>query len=434
MTGAEIDGLARRLARDHAWAELWDLVRDAPLPQAVTAARLFEGPPPDDEAARRLLDRLAATDRTAVESQAAAWVTPVRIRGTMINDVAFAPDASQIVVATASEITVYSLPGGRHVSTTSRNAEGPGYPIGGGVVHLGDDIVYAERHDKRRSRPGSDDVGDWWVMYWRPPASVGLVWPKHAATFLCVKPVYHPRRFVAMEERLLQVAGPEEEEWIPPADLGPAERGTFAGLATEPVRGRIAVVVRNQDDERRDITLMDSGLRVVARSCGDVHAAGSPAFYGPDRLLTLDESDQSIKSWRTSAESLVVAAAAEGGDRLAPLSTLGVVAIDRDGVLTWRDGETLAPVDGPAALRSRWPSYVSPGGEFAVVRTGDGVDVYDLRRLQIAELITRPLTNDQPGEMAAVAGLDGHELTLEGARLLAVHRARLEQRFTRPAR
>jgi hypothetical protein len=430
MTGAEIDELARRLAHDHVWAELWQLACDAPLPQAVTAARLVEGWRPDGEAGRRFFDRLAAMDRESVESLAAAWVTPVRIHGTMINEVAFAPDASQIVVATSSDVAVYSLPAGRHVRTTSRRAEGLGRPITGGVVHLGDDVVFAERHDKRRARPGSGDLGDWWVMYWQPPSSVGLVWPKHGTTFLCVKPVYRPVRYVAVEERLLQFVGRDGEQWITPADIGLAEGWTFADLATEPMRGRIAVVVQSHDDDRRDIVLMNSALRLIARSGGDdARTVGPVTFCGPDRLLTVDKSDLSIKSWRTSGESLIVAAAAEEGGWLAPVPTMGLVAIDRDGVMTWRDGQTLAPVEAPATLRSRWPSSVSPGGEFVAVRTGDGVDVYDLRRLQTAELITRPPTNARPGDMAA---LEGHDLGPEAAELLAIHRARLEHRLTRP--
>jgi hypothetical protein len=434
VSGAEIDDLARRLARDRVWAELWQLIGDAPLPQAVTAMRLFAGWRPPDEAGRRLFDRLAAADRARVESLTTAWVTPVQIAGTMINGVAFAPDASQIVTATSRDVRVHALPDGRHVRTMARHAEGCGRPIGGSVVHLGDDVVFAERHDKRRLRLGSGDVGDWWVMYWRPPSSVALVWPKHAATFLCVKPAYHPVRFVAMEERLLQFAGlAEEEERLAPADLGLTDGWTFADLATEPVRGRIAVVVRNQDDDRRDIFLMNGELQVIARAVGDdARTVGSVAFYGPDRLLTLDTSALSIKSWRTSDESLIVAATAEGGGRLAPLPTMGVVAIDRDGVLAWRDGDTLAPVDGPAALRSRWPSYVSPGGEFVVVRTDDGVDVYDLRLLQLAELISQSLTNARPDDRAAVTALESHSLGPEAAELLALHRARLEHRLTRP--
>jgi hypothetical protein len=435
MSDVEIDDLARRLAHDQEWAELWRLIGDAPLHQAVTATRLVEGWRPGDEAGRRLFDRLVAVDRARVESLTNAWVTPVRIGGTMINGVAFAPDASEIVVATSTDVAVHALPDGRHVRTTPRRAEGFGRPVGGSVVHLGDDVVFAERHDKRRSRPGSGDLGDWWVMYWRPPSSVGLVWPKHAATFLCVKPVYKPVRFVAVEERLLQFVSREEEQWITPADLGLTERWTFADLATEPARGRIAVVVRNRDDDRRDIVLMDGALRVIARTDGDdARTVGPVACYGPDRLLTIDKSDLSVTSWRTSGDSLIAAATTEGGGRLAPLPTMGMVAIDRAGVPTWCDGQSLAPVDGPATLRSRWPSHVSPGGEFVVVRTADGVDVHDLRRLQIAELITGSLANARPGELATVAALESHDLGPEAADLLALHRTRLEHRFARPER
>jgi hypothetical protein len=430
MTGAEIDDLARRFAGERAWADLRRLARVAPLPQAVTAARLLDGRRPDDEAERRLLDRLAAMDRDRVETLAAACVVPIRIDGPMVHGVAFAPDASQIVLATSTDISIYSLPDGRHVRTTPRRAEGFGRPLGGGVVHLGDDVVYAERHDKRRLRDGSGDLGDWWVMYWRPPSSVGLVWPKHAATFVSVQPTYHPVRFVVMEERLLQFASREGEERIAPADLGLAGRWIFADLATEPVRGRIAVVVRNQDDDRRDLLLMSSDLQVIARAGGAARTAGPVAFHGPDRLLTVDGSDRSLKSWRASGGSLSVVATAEDGGRVAPLPAMDVVAVDRDGTVTWRDGETLAPVDGPATLRSRWPSYVSPGEEYVAVGTGAGVDVYDLRRLQLAELIARPVPSARPGDMAAVAALARHDLGPAAVEVLAVHRARLEHRLT----
>jgi hypothetical protein len=246
-TGAEIDYLTRRLAGAREWAELWQLVRDAPVVPAVVAMPLFADWLPAADADRSLFARLAAASPAAVA--AAAEVVRVGRRNQIggsanAGDVAFAPDHSRLAVTEYGVLLrIYSLPGGKRITM---RRECPWPP--GSMVYLGDRILATEQfgNGARPSRlfllKGSRSTILWPDGY---PQDVRKV-VRVGATYVVATNdglLFDDGRRVRCEE--LGLSG----DWSWPFG--------FAGLPADATCGRIALGAR----DRHDLVILDEDRR-----------------------------------------------------------------------------------------------------------------------------------------------------------------------------
>jgi hypothetical protein len=483
-TEAERAYLAAELARRRDWPRLWRLALDLPLAEAVAAVRrLPAGWRPADEAGRQLLTRLAAASEAGIAALAAPAVT--RMRG---RDIArycrFAPDGSEMAVAWSRakeqrgvpwllshlEITLHGLPGGHRLETFPEDGTSPSAPR---TLHFGAGAVFATldyRSGKSRliryvPGHGLDEltkfnVSDWYLGLAAVPA--GFV--------------------VALCGRLLHGTaepGSPLRDVTPPGLCVPGRTGSITHVASEPRTGRLAVVVTRPEHVPDSVAVLSPDFQVLGHA--DFPEAGGPpvehiGFCGPERLITCQARTGRLWSWEADPLLAAEATTVFPGTcpkEVQPLPSAGLIVIDtkatidREGRLRpdasdwvnvntrhfreYLDAGTLRPVACPAVLEwARQPDEafdryhrfdLSPDGEHAalsrwVPANRDALEwpeleVRNLIREEISELVRRPLAHSRPACLSAVAGLlagrrPGDQTAVAVLRLL---RACLEYRF-----
>jgi hypothetical protein len=279
LTAGEGRYLADHLAGRRDWPALWQLARDLPLAEAVTAMRRFaDGWRPDDDWDRALFGRLAEADPDAVSSALRALETPVLIRIEMDDTPtrgSFSPDGTRLLVATErngrySGCRVFELPGG---TLTERHDYHGGRPPQV-VLHLGEAFFLVgcrgfEVWELVRYTAGEPAVIDWH----QAPITVA----QHPAGFVMEKWRAGDRRL-----RLYDARGEVTEEVTVSVDgLGP---GVHLAAA-DPGTGRLAL-------RGSHLWVLDSDwARVLAKLRLDEGAPSRVSFVGPEHVAVIDEND-----------------------------------------------------------------------------------------------------------------------------------------------
>jgi hypothetical protein len=482
-TEAERGYLAAELARRRDWPRLWRLALDLPLAEAVAAARRL---PADwrsaGEAGRQLLARLAAASEAEIAALATSAVTRLPAGRDIARYCRFAPDGSEMVVTwwrayrrhgvrpapAHHETVLYGLPGERQLEAF---LEANDFPFGTRALHFGAGVVFSHRDSGNKPHliryvrgHGLDELTDY-ELYARFPM---LAWV--------------PAGFVvAVGGRLLlgtaEPGSPLRD--VTPSGLG-VERhtGLITHVVSEPRTGRIAIVITHPEHVPDSVAVLGPGFRVLGHA--DVPEADGPpikdiGFCGPERLITCDERTGRLRSWRAdpplAAEAETVLSSAFP-ERVQPLPSAGLIVIDTKATIDdagalrpdasdvytgstryfreYLDAGTLRPVACPAVLEwARQPREMSStyhgldlsadGGHAALFRwlpnDRNGherreLEVRDLVRDEISELVRRPLARSRPADLAAVTDLlAGRVSDPAVVTVLGLLRACLEHRF-----
>ncbi|MFI6760897.1 hypothetical protein ACIBF5_17360 [Micromonospora sp. NPDC050417] len=424
--------LLGRLAEMSDPAELWRLVRDLPLIEAVTAVRRFEGWRPNgpDQA---LFDQLRRADpdvlRTTLDRLAPT--VPVRLAfDEIVLTAALAPGERRLAVATMADVEApnivreYVLP-----TPVGAPADSPDprltYEIDGpwvtDLLHLGDAIVVRIEEFMGGTRlvrcaDGVTEVFGRGVELGRLlHAREGFVGVAHD----------HALMFGSAHGATLRRVG------LGP-DLGLSEREINPWtLASEPGGGRLALGGRTL------VVLDERAGTVIARATppGRRTLVGQVVFAGPDRLVAQLGRPwrdvrgaicwDSLGSWRLRGKSLTYEGAAPEAT-WGSMWPAGIVSRQRvatvqhgprpvdGGTLRFRDGGTLrrtgAPVNSLAAL-DRVTALTEGPDQRELVTTrrlrpeldrDDTVEVHSLRA-GYADLITRPLGELGEADLAGAA-------------------------------
>lgn len=435
-TAEEIDYLARRLADAREWGQLWRLAREAPLVPAVAAMGLFDGWRPAEQA---LFARLAAARPAEVAAAAEAVESGglTQIPQVYANDVSFAPDHSQLAISGFdSNFEVYALPGCRRITQSLQH----GVRMGP-VLHLGDEIIVAERdkygfHDPGRliRYRGARRTVVWTGRY---PHDVARILVKVGAGFVAAT-----GDGLLPGERQIRLNGQ------PPLGLW---SGDFR-LAAEPGSGRLAL----GRHDGRDLVILDEELRLVARYEGDeygeVGRLDDVVFAGPDQLITLGK-DGAVCLWRRAGDTLEVMATAQAAGvfpvpfkhpdtnapwkvdvpRLCALPEFGLVAaVGYRGVVVCLRADTLGLADLPRELAEDpvdglWSS--EDGRYLAIARANGRLDVRDLRLRDVADVVPKPMGSMSIDDLAAVTAVQRRDLDIETGELFGLLQTCLEHRL-----
>lgn len=418
-TEAERSGLAAELADRREWAGLWRLMLSLPLVETVGAVRCLPGDwRPADQAAWPLLAALAAADPEAMR----ALTRPAPVRMGAFDDEAIdldiAPDGSEVV--TCGKVR------GRYVSGRYSLADGQLLERNRGVsslVHLGDAVVSVDasmrvltarygagqtRELARTAEPTYGALaraGDGFVVATRDGALYGTV----------------------TDTRLADIT---------PPGLRLGKRDLVSHLVSEPHAGRVAfVIVRLDLDIPNDVVVLGPDFRAIA-----VHPQVPPAytgmvgFCGPGRLITYElyrTPLMGLRSWEVTSSGLLSETTTRVRHAwffrvLSPWRLViryDEVAHGQFAETAWLDAATLQQVDRPAALtclptQTTGLPAVSKDGRCVAFPSGHGtLEVHDLLREKVSELIQRPLGDFGPADSAAVTELAGFG---EGGTSLAV--------------
>jgi hypothetical protein len=393
-TGDEIDYLARQLAGAGEWAELWRLVRAAPVVPAVAAMPLFGDWRPA-EADRAVFARLAA----ARPAEVAAAVEAVRAgRSAQLfctpggSGVSFAPDHSQLAIREFGVLlTVYDLPSGRR---STKNLRGRRLRS---MLHAGKEVLAIEDL-------GSDLSPSRLVRFTGTRRTI--VWSDEYSLDARKLVRFGASYVVAARDELVL----DDNRRVRYDRLGLSGHWSWpfriAGLPADAGHGRLAFGA----DDRHDLAMLDEDLRVVARC----RASGCAplddlVFAGRDGLFTLAD-DGVVCRWRRVGDSLEKVATTDvdaprsrrAWPRLCALPKVGLLAVVGRGEVVWLDGGTLAPAEPPRELAGEpvlglW----SDESHLAVARMDGQLDVYDLRLRDIAD-VDSPMAGMTVATLAAL--------------------------------
>lgn len=389
--------------------ELWHEVLEGPLGGAVEAVERFGEWRPADEAGQELFARLAAADPGVI----AAFAEPdpcVTIPAEYPQDLTFSPDLSEVALIPGLEDTatleIYAVADGRLVDRRPMPDETL-QPWDYQVLHVGDAIVHLERRD-------SDRGGwEWTVVRRRAPHWSSEVLDEFNAGTTKLAPV--PGGFVVGAGEFF-LFGAADGPLRGPVVFRDDRPRTL--LTTDPASGRIAVIVGSPGSTyaQTELLVLDADLQVVASAAinGEGQHIHHGWFCGPDRLLTHGRWYH-VKSWEVAGESLVVQRSRHldkwehrYASHLPPLGTTPLpgsmrVAVERDGnPPLWLDACTVEILETPS-FGSRCPLWVSPGGEYVVFEAREETEIHDLRQLELADLLTRPMARVRPSDVDAVA-------------------------------
>jgi len=397
---AERAYLIGELARRRDWDRLWRLVPDFPLTDAVAAVqRLTADWRPGAEAGRRLLALLAAADPARIQEAA----TPAITRLTMVRGLEWiayprvAADGSAIVMSCRSRTPFgrsrlwYELPSGRRLPGP-RAAE---LDRSLGVVPVRDGFMVAESH------------------------------------------------------RLLHRTGTagERPRDVTPAGLRLADgAGAIICVASEPHQGLISLVVQRAPGVPDDLFVLGPDYEPVGHvsvPVADGLLTVWIAFCGPGLLITRhgDTRDylgrldiyqaRRLRSWRVGPDI-----AAEGETELPPgnspsvwvrpLPVAGLIEIYSFQSHRYLDARSFQPAQVPVCLSRAFRGgmdgrysgmELTPDGSHAVKWTAtvfdpedphylllSEIEVHDLQRQHVSELLRRPLADFRPADLEALAG------------------------------
>jgi hypothetical protein len=451
MTGEEVGYLARGLAGRGEFEQLWRLALHAPLEQAVAVAPLLHGWQPPDEAGQRLLARLLATSPGLVtEARRALHVPTPAVLAVLehVTSVSFAPDLSQVAVASAdgngtalrlvgeqmkAALDIFALPGGqriaRHVS---------GRYLTQSAAHLGGAVLAAQvrrhapgqrfaRHVLRRYADGSDkalrrallEIGEW---------SDDEEQLKNAWCWRLARG--GPGFAAAAPDGSMLILGGERGGWSLRVPLRTVMRGPGrVRLGGDPGSGRIALA------SEAGLVILDREAEVLARTEPGSYRSAEPVFCTPDQLITL--SREHIRLWRRSGTVVESVAQRELPERIDTLEVAAFPAAGRvacrlrNGRVVWFDTGTLAPAD-PAPGMPDGPAdglWGSGGSEYLAVASPGQVRVSEAWPSPAARLLTVPMAGMGPADLAEAAGLERAGPSPEGREALGLLRACLQQRF-----
>jgi hypothetical protein len=420
QTEAERSWLAAELADRRDWAGLWQLTLSFPLAETVRAVRRLPGDwRPADQAGWPLLAALTAAGPEAM--RALTRPAPVRMGASDDEaiDLDIAPDGSEVVTC---------------IKVRGRNVSGR-YALAGGqlleryrdvssLVHLGDAVVsvdaqrrvltarYGAGQDTRELARTAEPtyrqlarVGDGFVVAARDRVFYGT----------------------ATGTRLADIA---------PPGLRLGERDLVTRLVSEPHAGRVAfVIVRLDLDAPNEVVVLGPDFTAIAlRPQVPPAYSGMVGFCGPGRLITYElyrTPLMGLRSWEVTSSGI----RSETTTRLRHSPFFRVLSpwrlvIRYDEVApgqfaesAWLDAATLQRVARPAALtclpaRMTGLPAVSRDGRCVAFPSGHGkLEVHDLLREKVSELIQRPLGDFGPADSAAVTELAGFG---EGGTSLAV--------------
>jgi hypothetical protein len=424
-SGAERAYLTAELARRRDWPRLWRLAVGLPLAEASAAARLLPaGWRAPDEAGRRLLTRLAAASPAGIAALATPVVTRLDIGMAEFTECQFATDDGDLAVrvrrpgsrrgvrrSPAEHFTaVYALPGGRQLETLSHS-----YDLRC-MLHLGAATLCAEDTDDLRGRlvrhvrgHGVDVVTG---LFLEIPE---LAWVRDGFVLTRFGRLWH---------------GTAE----PGSRLRDITRFTGRNcsvhlVASEPRTGRVAVVVTD------GLVVLGPDFEVIAQTYdppdqNDSLRIAQIGFCGPSVLITSDKDTGRFQSWQvgppmTAQASTVLPHTFPTRFQSLPAEWLIVIEPrwETRFFREYLDARTLQPVACPALLDwARHPDgglerferlYPSPdGGYAALTRLRGGpdswageVEVRNLAKEKIRQLVSRPLARARPADLAAVTDL-----------------------------
>ena len=420
QTEAERSWLVAELAGRREWAGLWRLTLSLPLAETVGAVRRLPGDwRPADQAAWPLLAALAAADPEAVR----ALTRPAPVRMCAADDEAIdldiSPDGSEVV--TCMKVR------GRKVSGRYALADGQlleRYHGVSSLVHLGDAVVSVDgRRGVLTVRHGA---GRSTHKLARTAERSGGALARGGDGFV----------LAACGRLLYGTATGTRLSDITPPGLRLGKRDLVSYLVSEPYAGRVAsVIVRLDRDAPNDLVVLGPDFSAIA-----VHPqvpppySGMVGFCGPGRLITyeLDRTPlMGLRSWEVTSSGVL----SRTTTRLRHSHFFRVlspwrlvirydrVAQGQFAETAWLDAATLQEVARPAALTclptrmTRLPA-VSRDGRCVAFPSGRGeLEVHDLLREKVSELIRRPLGDFGHADAAAVTELAGFG---EGGTSLAV--------------
>jgi hypothetical protein len=444
MTGGEVDQLARRLARAADWEQLWRLVTEAPIGPATAAVRLCGAWRPAGAADRHLFDVLAAVPPETVAAAARALRAapeagcPVL---TYVTDASFAPDLSQVAVASSTAyklaggpfdaaVDVFALPDGRHLARHRSER----YRIEA-VLHLGAAIVTHEvsgglpvrpyRHRLVHRAGGTTTV----LGEYRAPAPQRWGLARIPGGFVAA-PSGGPGGLLRGAAdgsrldrvRLAELAG--QGHRTPPV----------LAVAADPASGRVAVA----DRFRGLLAVLDDDLRpaqvLAIGGTGTRQGASALLFAGPDRLVTQHQG--AVRLWRWDERTATEAARPQPQDcrSLAALPATGhllAVAAYGTEVICW-DAASLVAVEAPVDVSVPYAAHgvwSSAGGEYVAVGVAESVQLRGVRPGPAAELLLRPVGRMVPADLPRVAAAAREAGDPAVRQALELLRACLEHRF-----
>jgi hypothetical protein len=391
--------LADHLAGRRDWPALWQLARDLPLVQAVTAMRLFSDAwRPDDDRNRALFGLLAGADPDAVGSALSALETPALIRIEMDDTPtrgSFSPDSGQLLVATErdgrySGCRVFELPGG--TLAERHDYRGGGRPPQT-VLHLGEAFFVVgcrgfEVWELVRYTAGQPEVIEW--------NQEPIIVARHPAGFVMEK-----WRLGSCRLRLYDARGEVTEE----VTVGTGDPAPGVHLAAaDPGTGRLAL-------RGTRLWILDSDwTRVLAKLKLREQAPTQISFVGPERVVVIDENEPAaLYDWRGNRTTIFdyyrqpaaycrdfvplrggIAVLDQGAVRYLSSPYLGDAR--PTGLLQWARGQALW---GSADRRSHALGGWRAGHGFVDVAWGGDPAVQELAR--------RPMAGAGPDDLAAVA-------------------------------
>ncbi|MGN9907601.1 hypothetical protein ACTMTJ_08625 [Phytohabitans sp. LJ34] len=410
MSEEEIGDLARLLAEHGEWAQLWRLVRDAPVAAAVTAMPLFGTWRPTDPADAELFDRFSVAGPATVTSVVQRSLRRIGSGGS--REASFAPDLSEIAVAYEKSITVYGLHDGQPVVTYKTR------PFASDLLHLGDGtVVYvvskglARRLVRQRRGQPEEVLAD----------GLNLDLARTPSGFVVA---------TGTSLRLGTAAGPLGAK-VDLEALG--LDGWLARIAGDPVAGLLAIAA--SDGTKYGVVLLTADLEPLARGTVDDRPWGLHVS-GPDHVLTWGSERGTLRSWRREGTSLTVATECEDAFPESVRMELGVPVRRNVSVLAWYDPATLEQVAGPPGHRSsdaptpalsRHRDFAASEPKWTWPRVG--LEVRDLRLCELVDLIRWPIAKATPAMLHTVAALEGEDLDDEAAALLRAFRAAVEYRL-----
>jgi len=400
---------------------LWRETLLRPLAEAVAATERFGSWRPADDAGRTLFERLAATDPDVLASFGAAGVL---IPGRYVRELSFSPDLSEVAViqgmAEPVVTEIHALPGGGLVdrrAVPTRTLESYDHQL----VHLGDAVVYLERHTK-------SGHWRWRVVRCRRPEWTPEVLHEFVGSTTVLGQL--PGGFVVGAPELF-LFGTADGPLRGPVSLHEDRSTTL--LTTDPASGRMAVVVGEPGSSyaQSELVVLDADLRMLGSAPIGVEAkhVNLGWFCGPDRLLT-QGSWYHLKSWEVGDGALELRHSRHldkwehrYASHLPPLGTTPLpvskrVAVQRNvDPPLWLDACTMDERKAPG-FGSRCPIWVSPGGEYVVFDHRDGIEICDLRRFEIADLLARPMARMRMADLATIPALEVSEDATEVLGLL----------------
>jgi hypothetical protein len=448
-----------RLIERAQWPELWQLAGELPLADAAaTVHRSGGGWRPVDAAGRRLFERLAVASPEMIMAAAAEPISRVRLgRGDGKATAWFTPDDWHAAVLTPQGLEVHALQAGR----PAEHFDTPGRPSLHKVEVLDDGAVWV-----------ASSAGTWRIVRQGRGRTPEVLSSGHQFPLPCL--VSQPSQFIVGERAYSRLwyeikAGRRPGQAAPQELLGP-ERGsrlwlgTLAGsglrevwlrdlgfergqdrithLAVEPMTGHLAVLTEVTQGETQDLTVLDTDLQIVGRAkCFGTTYQTWVKFCGPDCLVTWDYRE--VRSWRAGPPLTAVAVWPGDADWAAVVSSLGEAAVRtmpwlgltalhkfRSQELTWLDTRKLTPADAPPGLPASESVITARSGECAaIVQSSPGELVLAVHDLRFAQLLTRPLADAFPADLATVRDVEASGAAPEVKQVAELLRKTLEYRF-----